>query len=316
VYKHTSRKHDFFFLRRNSADLSQQSLFDQLPETLGRRATHPNIPQRKRQAETANPIVPNRGTHSSPSIDTVTDIYGNISRASTFPKAPTNATWERNPAPFPVDTLRRSSHEPYTPSTDKTGVMTPDSASSSSNLPFAQPQQGYGIPQGYGAGGGGLQDLSAMMFPSADPFAYPNQPMTTLENHHSQFGNPSPSHPPRPNPHPINTNPSIKSEHSFSSAPSDPHHPHNPNIYNNTPSTSGAPYDMSVVQLYGPLPPYLMQGQHPGMGMPGMGGVEMMMGEEWEGRTGLTPGVGTAGMEELFGEEWKRGWVEGGGFSG
>lgn len=50
--------------------------------------------------------------------------------------------------------------------------------------------------------------------------------------------------------------------------------------------------------------------------MPGMGGVEMMMGEEWEGRTGLTPGVGTPGMEELFGEEWKRGWVEGGGFSG
>ena len=33
---------------------------------------------------------------------------------------------------------------------------------------------GYNIP-----------DLSAMMFPSTDPFDYPNQPMTTLENHTS-----------------------------------------------------------------------------------------------------------------------------------
>ena len=32
--------------------------------------------------------------------------------------------------------------------------------------------------------GPGVPDLSAMMFPSADPFAYPNQPMITLENTH------------------------------------------------------------------------------------------------------------------------------------
>lgn len=31
--------------------------------------------------------------------------------------------------------------------------------------------------------GSSFPDLSAMMFPSADPFAYPNQPITTLENH-------------------------------------------------------------------------------------------------------------------------------------
>lgn len=30
--------------------------------------------------------------------------------------------------------------------------------------------------------GGGFPDLSIMMFPTNDPFAYPNQPMTTLEN--------------------------------------------------------------------------------------------------------------------------------------
>jgi len=31
-----------------------------------------------------------------------------------------------------------------------------------------------------------LPDLSAMMFPSAEPFTYPNQPLTTFEN--KQFG--------------------------------------------------------------------------------------------------------------------------------
>ncbi|KAL8763831.1 MAG: hypothetical protein Q9184_000427 [Pyrenodesmia sp. 2 TL-2023] len=32
------------------------------------------------------------------------------------------------------------------------------------------------------ARGSGFSDLSTMMFPTNDPFAYPNQPMTTLEN--------------------------------------------------------------------------------------------------------------------------------------
>jgi hypothetical protein len=33
-----------------------------------------------------------------------------------------------------------------------------------------------------------LTDVSAMMFPSTDPFAYPNQPMTTFENNHNLPG--------------------------------------------------------------------------------------------------------------------------------
>jgi len=203
--------------------------------------------------------------------------------------------------------------------------MTPDSASSSGGMPFGTPQQGgYGSPAGYGlssggggggGGGSGLLDLSAMMFPSADPFAYPIQPMTTLENRHPQFS--------------ASLSPNVKSESPF------------PGILGREGGgqsvfeRAGGGYDMSGVQLYGPLPPYLMQGQHPGMGMPdGGGGVGvvtsggegMMMGDEgWgtgqgggqEGRSGLTPGVGTAGMEELFGEDWKRGWMgERGGFGG
>lgn len=156
-----------------------------------------------------------------------------------------------------------------------------------------------------------------MMFPSADPFAYPLQPMTTLENRHSQFSS---------------LGQGIKSESAFSGTLGR----ESQGVFGTAVSVdagAGGGYDMSGVQLYGPLPPYLMQGQHPGMGMPGgvgMGGgggegdVEMMMREEaWAqgggqgGRSGLTPGVGTAGMEELFGEDWKRGWMgEGSGFVG
>lgn len=67
------------------------------------------------------------------------------------------------------------------------------------------------------------------MFPSADPFAYPNQPMTTLENRNL-----------------------IKSEEGF-----------DVNMYDlsSTPMMGGTYNNNPNAQIYGPLPPYLMQGQ-------------------------------------------------------
>jgi len=73
-----------------------------------------------------------------------------------------------------------------------------------------------------------LPDLSAMMFPSAEPFTYPNQPLTTFEN--NQFAK-------------------------------------DPNIFNNF-GDSKAPVMMAPetdnleAQFY-PLPPYMMQRQQP-----------------------------------------------------
>jgi len=46
-------------------------------------------------------------------------------------------------------------------------------------------QPPYTFP--YGPNNPDLPDLSAMMFPSTEPFTYPNQPLTTFENY--QFPN-------------------------------------------------------------------------------------------------------------------------------
>lgn len=131
-----------------------------------------------------------------------------------------------------------------------------------------------------------VPDLSSMMFPSSDPFAYPNQPMTTLENRQS-----------------------IKQENPVDRGMFSP------------PTTSGAPYDNLD---YGSLP-YMMQSQQLGFGMQSMNpSMDMsnidstpttmpMQGNEGGGwpqkqqqqRPGGTPGVN---IDQLFGEDWG-GWM-------
>ena len=182
-----------------------------------------------------------------------------------------------------MDNYRRGSQDRYTPSTsDQPGVMTPDSGSSStafsmSQQPYAMQQQTYNPS--------GLSDLSAMMFPDPNPFAYPNQPMTMLEKRQL-----------------------IKREHPFNPSEAG-------NMYSETPTTGGAGYDNLEVQFYGPLPPYMMQGQSPGMGLPMAGMDAMGSGEgNWtsqESRTGTTPGVD---MDALFGNGWKPDWLERGSY--
>lgn len=63
---------------------------------------------------------------------------------------------------------------PYGSQPDIIGSHLPDMFMNQTNFRTQNPPDGQSIP-----------DLSAMMFPSEDPFAYPNQPMITLEN--SQF---------------------------------------------------------------------------------------------------------------------------------
>ena len=134
-----------------------------------------------------------------------------------------------------------------------------------------------------------VPDLSAMMFPSADPFAYPNQPMTTLENR--QFGKP---------------------ENQMDSSLLD------------MPTTTGAPYNNYDAQLYGQMPPYLMQAQPPGYlqgttsqigmssgdpGSPssatiGFDGGHWLPSQQRQ-RSSAVPGMG---FDQLFGEDWG-GWM-------
>ena len=159
---------------------------------------------------------------------------------------------------------RRGSQDPYSTSNNSPSSSVPSSTSS------------YGISNAY------MPNLSSMMFPSPDPFAYPNQPMTTLANRQS-----------------------IKQENLMDSNTISP------------PSTSGAPYHNLD---YGSLP-YMMQGQQHGFGMQnmtsptGMSNTDitpttMPMGNEGGGwlhqqhqqqRPGSTPGIN---LDQLTAEDW------------
>ena len=129
-----------------------------------------------------------------------------------------------------------------------------------------------------------VPDLSSMMFPSADPFAYPNQPMTALENQQS-----------------------IKQEDSV-----------DPNTFGSS-NSSGTPYDnlsygslpyMTQNQLVG----YSMQSMNPGMDMSSAGPTPSTMATQRGGgggwarqqqRPGSTP---DGNLDQLFGEDWG-GWM-------
>ena len=133
--------------------------------------------------------------------------------------------------------------------------------------------------------GQAVPDLTAMMFPSSDPFAYPNQPMTTLENR--QF---------------------IKEENSM-----------DPSIYNLAPTTSSS-YNNPNPQMFGAMPAYTLQGQEPIFDMQNMN-LQMSMSNADSAATTMSMqnndpsgwprgSVGTPGvnLDQLFGEDWG-GWM-------
>ncbi|MCJ1389554.1 hypothetical protein MMC18_002411 [Xylographa bjoerkii] len=264
------------------------ALFDQLPNKLERGVNQSTTP-RKRHAPSPTRAGPERAAYSNPNLSTPQKLSaehaGNFPRASTFPKNSSLMTWKRASLPYNnssplADSQRRSSHDIYpSSSSDQAGTMTPDS-SVSGGLPFSSNQTPFNMQQSF-SNPTALPDLSAMMFPSNDPFAYPNQPMTTLENR--QF---------------------TKQEN------------YDPGgLYTSTPNNN-SPYENPDVQLFGPLPPYLMGGHHPGM-MQGLGPQIDMSGAGVDWSAQQQPGRPHGmNMDEIFGEEWKGGWMDTGGFGG
>jgi hypothetical protein len=217
-----------------------------------------------------------------------------VSRASTFPNPSDPSGWKTPSRVYPnaADTFRRNSHEIYPSSSPSLGDLTPDTMGSGP-APHALGHANAGLlPHNFGTAA--IPDLSAVMFPSADPFAYPNQPMTTLEDHN--FIKPDPGYGPA-------TSPPLYSPSSTSG-----------------PGT--ASYDHMEAQLFGPLPPYLMQGQQASLDLPGAdlpldGGVEMSLGDGWpvpgQGPSQATGGsYPTISLDEILGEEWKGAWGEAG----
>ena len=135
-----------------------------------------------------------------------------------------------------------------------------------------------------------VPDFSAMMFPSSDPFAYPNQPMTTLENYQL-----------------------IKQENPMDSSMLDLPDP----------TTMGAPFDVYDAQTYGQMPPFFMQNQppeflqdtnppttlsseDPNVSSPATQGYD---GGQWPLNQQQRPSnLHGMGFDQLFGEDWG-GWM-------
>ena len=279
----------------------------------GRLGSNSSLPKKKRQHASSpkptgkdhiskdHPEISQKYTHGNEGIES-------IRRARTFPTNADLSHQKRGSVHYDANIL--SSFDPtynqksggtYTPSnSEPVSARTPDSVSSS-GVPFnaTTTQQTLGYPQGLGVSG--LPDFSAMMFPSGDPFAYPNQPMITLED-----GN------------------FMKQE--TSAFDSSTGHTGNPyNLPQSNTISSNTPFDNLEAQVFESLPPYLMQGQSQGVGRQNLeaqmgiqspegnepsimamngGGMGGWSGQQLGGR--VTPGMN---LDEIFGDEWKRGWT-------
>jgi hypothetical protein len=134
-------------------------------------------------------------------------------------------------------------------------------------------------------GNAGFPDLSSMMFPSGDPFAYPNQPISTLE------------------------------DGQFKQEPGQFGFPGGNNMFFNEPTTTGISFENFDAPIYGG--PYMIQpaGQAQ-MGnsnfQPPMewGGNDMARAQQrWQSKQhSMPPGMN---LNEILGsEEWNAGWLD------
>lgn len=255
-------------------------MFEQLPQKLQGALDSAPQPQKKRSAPSQLPLglsqMPQRAPEATARSQNVTNSTrrSNISPNQQGSLKRSSIAQESLPLSDQMTNLdsvyRRGSQDPYSASNNSPGNSLPSSAAS------------YGMQNSY------VPDLSSMMFPSADPFVYPNQPMTTLEHRQS-----------------------IKQEN-----------PMDPNMFS-PPNTSSAPYNNLD---YGSLP-YMVQGQQQGFGMQSMnpsvgmssadptpttipvqgneGGGWSEQQQQQRQRPGGTPGVN---IDQLFGEDWG-GWM-------
>ena len=249
-------------------------MFEQLPGKLQGALDSTPQPQKKRSAPTQLPVgqsqMPPRAPETSARSQNVSNFThrSNISLNQQASSKRSSIAQDSSPLHDQGATLdsihRRASHNPYT---------------GSNNSPSRSLPPSYGMQNNY------VPELSTMMFPSADPFAYPNQPMTTLENRQS-----------------------VKQENRV-----------DPNTFG-PPNSTGAPYENLG---YGSLP-YMMQGQllgfgvrsmDPSMDMSNAGPTASTMttqgneGSGWARQQQQRPGGTPDGsLDQLFGEDWG-GWM-------
>lgn len=167
-----------------------------------------------------------------------------IPRATTFPQIPAPLQTSGLPMQnidnrFQMNTtsspnLRQGFQDLVSPS-DLSNAGTPDSAASTShNIPQ------YGMQNQFNANNG-IPYLHGLMFPSTDPFAYPNQPMMELDTQN------------------------LKQENDLDNSRAQQLF-----MGGSGAGTGNGMFDDLEGQLFGPLPPYMIQGQQ-GFDMSGSG---------------------------------------------
>lgn len=249
------------------------------------------MPQKKRQASTLEKNRPSRpeiSAQSSPTVKQTLDLKETSGQHAKSSPNSSDTSQNHPPDVGTPSTLRlqavpqmrhnldaqSGSHNPFSPSHTNTHHFDSASGTPSSgawSMPGLQHQSTTNLP-----------DFNAMMFPSADPLAYPNQPMTLFE---------------RQDPDAFNLN------------------IFNPS--NTTPAT--APSNETIdAQLFGPMPPYLMQGQYAGFGWQDMnspvpmsitpGGESAMAAEGYEGPWS-PQNMPREGDGPMYRDEWGQSWM-------
>ncbi|KAL9019608.1 MAG: hypothetical protein Q9185_003150 [Variospora sp. 1 TL-2023] len=272
--------------RSMAADRSSQTLeglFSQLPEAL-RSGRLDSLSQNKRPAPVHNPSTP--GMKSAPSMvpslsgvqspaDVTKSSSGiddtHLKRASrtysspVIPHQPTSnlgSAFRQNPqpvfSPAPPNPIGFQHSPPPAGGVPSSGAQATIQSLDTSQI-------------------SGFTDLSTMMFPSNDPFAYPNQPMTMFENLHDSRQDPQFNLP----------------------------------MFNN--GSDREIYNSLNTPFYGPLPSYVMPSTH---GSPGAGVLQSaeesitLPAQEWNqqpphGRFQRPP-TGSS-WDTVFGEDWSGG---------
>ncbi|KAL8829382.1 MAG: hypothetical protein Q9191_002047 [Dirinaria sp. TL-2023a] len=230
--------------RSMAADRCSQTLanlFKQLPEKLKGVKTS-QLSQRKRQASNIEALESSTPAHNTPKA-LIKPAPGNrtaVQQKDQNSPSPSVQVSNTTPNQYESPDLRQqavataaavsdypsSSQEPYSPNSAKQPIP-----ESTANTPTSGTWSASGFHQPTPAS---LPDLGTVMFPTTDPLAYPNQPLSsTLE------------------------------ERNFARQDDDLLEQ---NIYNggNGPSPMGGVYEPMDAQLFGPMPPYLMQGQQSG----------------------------------------------------
>ncbi|KAI9888916.1 MAG: hypothetical protein M1814_006148 [Vezdaea aestivalis] len=266
--------------RSHAADrcqISLTTLFKQLPERLGK--GRPRQPlAKKRQAPS---IRSERGSAKSKENLVAT------TRSNSYPLVSENAAVKQeqmqvDASPrlkeiLAVDSIQRRSFSDRSPISFG-NPLTPENRGTSGPHPTQLGQFGQ---VSYNPNADGLPDIGPIMFPSDDPFAYPSMPAAVLSGSQIDPGCPS----------------------AVGQSP-------NGMLFAQDSKPIGdLNYDVET-QLYGPMAPYMMSGQQPGLNSQfspnglNLAAFGMDPGSLYsqQGRTGFTPGVN---MEDLFnGDEW------------